>query len=179
MKQGNYILWLPSWYPNKLQPFNGDFVQRHARAVAAFCPVTVFHFAQDGGPEKVSIQEEEMCKNGNLTEFFCYPRHRPTHFKIINQVAFNIRFYRQAKERLLRYFKENGLPTGVHVHIPVKSGNLALWIRKKWGIPFIVSEQSSHYLSSSPDAFINKSPFIGGRSKGFFKMQQWQLMCLL
>ena len=36
-----YILWLPSWYPNKLDPFDGDFIQRHAVAVSAFVPVHV------------------------------------------------------------------------------------------------------------------------------------------
>ena len=30
------ILWLASWYPNLYESFNGDFIQRHAQAVAEF-----------------------------------------------------------------------------------------------------------------------------------------------
>ncbi len=29
------VLWLASWYPDELEPKNGDFIQRNAKAVAA------------------------------------------------------------------------------------------------------------------------------------------------
>jgi hypothetical protein len=36
------ILWLVSWYPNKLKPFDGDFIQRHAKAVSLFQTLQLF-----------------------------------------------------------------------------------------------------------------------------------------
>ena len=36
-------LWLASWYPSKIAPFEGDFIQRHARATALVQPVHVVH----------------------------------------------------------------------------------------------------------------------------------------
>ena len=50
-QQKPYILWLPSWYPNKSEPYSGDFIQRHAKAAALYDPVTVIFFTQFG--EKV------------------------------------------------------------------------------------------------------------------------------
>ena len=52
----NRVLWLCSWYPHPGDPFEGDFIQRHARAVSAFTPLTVFYTSQ-AGPE-VSVKRE-------------------------------------------------------------------------------------------------------------------------
>ena len=41
------ILWLASWYPNELLPLNGDFVQRHAKAVSLRNEVTVINITRD------------------------------------------------------------------------------------------------------------------------------------
>ena len=41
------ILWLPGWYPNILSPYDGDFIQRHARAVALFQKLTVIYIKKD------------------------------------------------------------------------------------------------------------------------------------
>ncbi len=40
-------LWLTSWYPNQLDEWNGDFIQRHARAVSLYCNVEVIHVEAD------------------------------------------------------------------------------------------------------------------------------------
>ena len=35
------VLWLASWYPNKYDLYAGDFIQRHAQAVAPYCNLKV------------------------------------------------------------------------------------------------------------------------------------------
>ena len=37
------ILFISSWFPNKLEPTNGNFVQRHAEAVSLLHDVEVLH----------------------------------------------------------------------------------------------------------------------------------------
>ncbi|HLF45514.1 MAG TPA: hypothetical protein VI548_03770, partial [Chitinophagaceae bacterium] len=67
-----YILWLPSWYPCKLTPYDGDFIQRHARAVSAFVSVQVVHFIRDkDGTVTKDIRIEEN-KTDKLTETIVY-----------------------------------------------------------------------------------------------------------
>ena len=39
--QRKKILWLVSWYPNRNDKFDGDFIQRHARAAAIYHDVHV------------------------------------------------------------------------------------------------------------------------------------------
>ena len=42
------ILWLVSWYPDEISAYNGDFIQRHALAVAQNAKLTVVYVAQHG-----------------------------------------------------------------------------------------------------------------------------------
>ena len=35
------VLWLCSWYPSEVEPFSGDFIQRHAEAVGDFADVRI------------------------------------------------------------------------------------------------------------------------------------------
>ena len=41
------ILFISSWFPNKLEPTNGNFVQRHAEAVAKIHEVEILHAIGD------------------------------------------------------------------------------------------------------------------------------------
>ena len=43
MSERKNILWLASWYPNKIDGFKGDFIQRHAKAAAIYEDVQVIH----------------------------------------------------------------------------------------------------------------------------------------
>lgn len=38
-----HILFVCGWYPSKVSPTNGDFIQRHAEAVSLNHKVTVIH----------------------------------------------------------------------------------------------------------------------------------------
>lgn len=168
LKKGNYILWLASWYPNKQEPFNGDFIQRHARATAPFIPITVFHFVQAGAQLRAESQEEAHTESKGLQEIVYYPKHLPVP-SVLNKLFYNIRFYRQAKNRLLQHFEKNGLPIGVHVHVPMKGGNLALWIKRNWNIPYILSEHSSAYVPQVSDHFFKRSPIYRHQVRSIFK----------
>ena len=42
------VLWLASWYPDEYEPTNGDFVQRHAKAVSQLMHIDVIHVVQAG-----------------------------------------------------------------------------------------------------------------------------------
>jgi glycosyltransferase involved in cell wall biosynthesis len=150
-----YILWLPSWYPNKLEPFSGDFIQRHAKAAALNNRITVIFFTQYG--EGVSTDRNvSITATGALTEVIVYVPFRPSGFHLFDRLLYNFTFYYFSKRFLKKYFKEHGLPSLVHVHVPMKSGNLALWIKRKFGIRYIVSEQASTYLKEAPDNFFNR-----------------------
>lgn len=168
-KNGDYILWLPSWYPNEFEPYNGDFIQRHALATSNYCKIVVFHFIQLG--HTIQLEKDYFRKNEmlNLTEFTIAPSFKPTRSNIINKLIYNYKFYSKARNSLNEYFKKNGLPIKVHVHVPLKAGNIALWIKKKYGIDYVLSEHSSHYLSISQESYFKKSYLYKIQVKSIFK----------
>ena len=172
MKQSNYILWLPSWYPNKFEPSNGDFIQRHAQATSIYIPVTVYHFPQSG--ETIFLPEDtmEVKQNHNLKEIIHYFSYQPAGNNFFNKLKYNILYYKKAKRSLEAYFIKYGLPKLVHVHVPMKAGNLAIWIKEKYGIDYLVSEQSSAYMKSSPDYFLKKNFLHRHQVKKIFRVAQ-------
>lgn len=52
MKVKLHILFLNSWYPSKVLPANGDFIQRHAEAIALEHQVTAIHVISDKSIKK-------------------------------------------------------------------------------------------------------------------------------
>jgi glycosyltransferase involved in cell wall biosynthesis len=151
----DYILWLPSWYPNEAEPYNGDFIQRHANAAALYNNITVIFFTQYG--EAVTTKHKvSKTVSQNLNQITVYVPFEPWGIQLIDKIRYNVSFYRFSKNFLKAFIQENGLPSLVHVHVPVKAGNLALWIRKKFGVPYIVSEHASTYSKNAKDSFFSR-----------------------
>ena len=69
---------------------------------------------------------------------------------------------------------ENGKPDLVHVHIPYKAGLLGIWLKKRYKIPFIVSEHWGIYNKIVNDNY-EKQNFFFKRivSKTFHEANCW------
>jgi glycosyltransferase involved in cell wall biosynthesis len=157
MTTSDYVLWLPSWYPNKMQPFDGDFIQRHAYATSLYEYITVCHFPQIGEYKKIEERSVEVRQSGKLKELIVFVSFRPTGIKFLDKILYNVKFYSAFKIFLKQYFRQFGLPKLVHVHVPIKAGNLAMWIKRKYKIEYLVSEHSSYYLKSAPQSVFKQS----------------------
>jgi glycosyltransferase involved in cell wall biosynthesis len=151
------ILWLASWYPNEINPVAGDFIQRHALAVSAFRKLTVIYMDQSGWGKNSCPDKTTTEKKGNLTEIRSYFSYTKTNIPFADKLLYNLKYTRRYKKLLRTYFSEKGYPDLIHVHVPMKAGKLALWAKRKWGIPFLISEQASTYLPSAPDHFNKRS----------------------
>ncbi len=153
------ILWLVSWYPNRFDKFDGDFIQRHARA-AAICNDIHVIFVKDAGI--IQAVEEEWNYATGLTEQIVFIKKTNTLFK-------QFKWLSQYKQAINNYIKKNGLPAMVHVHIPWKAGVLALWLKRKHKIPFIVTEHWGIYNDVLKENFSSKSLFHKKIVKQVFK----------
>ncbi|PWT70906.1 MAG: hypothetical protein C5B59_19175 [Bacteroidetes bacterium] len=163
------ILWLCSWYPNKKFPFEGDFIQRHAQAVAMQMPITVIYVSQYG--EKVQVEENktEKRKNGNLLEIIAYFKFKKGGLSYLDKIRYNHSFFTLYKKLIKEYIDENGLPSLVHVHIPMKAGIIAKWINKRWSIPYVLSEHSSAYYESIPGNYFTRNLYYRKSVSSIFK----------
>ena len=152
----NNILWLPSWYPGKLDAFTGDFIQRHAIALSAFASVHVLYIVRDIKKLVTESIKTEEHHYGNLSETIIY-YYSPFHPVKTLDKYFSIRKYNSIYKKYLKdLFKKKGLPAAVHVHVPYKAGLIALWIKKKYGIDYYVTEHWAGYDKANPDNFFSR-----------------------
>lgn len=156
MKRNPYVLWLASWYPNQTDRFEGDFIQRHAKATALQIPVTVIYISQYG-PGVNNENKTVINENDNLKEVIVYFKSPVTGIRIADVLLYNFNYWSTCKRILTSYFRESGLPALLHVHIPLKAGASALWVKRKWGVNYVITEHSTHYGMGSDDDFSAKN----------------------
>mgnify|MGYP000670731770 CR=1 FL=1 len=138
------VVFFTSWYPNPDAPQHGDFIQRHAEAIAAHPEVElglIFVKAVKKGPSKHIELREEMV-NGVLTLRVFY-RHS------INPLL-KAKRYRKAYEHGLEFFKHKiGKPDIINANVIWPSGIVAKRLAKKYKIPFVITEHWSAYYPNS------------------------------
>ncbi|HUR65042.1 MAG TPA: glycosyltransferase [Chitinophagaceae bacterium] len=135
------ILWLCSWYPNKLEPFNGDFIQRHARAASLYHDIHVIHLAADVSG-RTEQKETNLHTDGDLSEQIIYYKKE---LSLWGRLRAHYRWLFLYKQAIRNYIVKNGKPDLVHVHIPMKAGILGIWLKEKYAIPYIVTEHWGIY----------------------------------
>jgi len=162
-----YILWLASWYPSKTEPYNGDFIQRHAIAISRYRYIVVLHTIHD--PAAESAVYYEVSVQQNLVEIIIYFRDTIPAGGIIDRLQYNIAFFRHTKHFITELFKKSSLPLFVHVQVPMKMGKIALWIKKNWNLSFLVSEHSASYVKEAPDNYFSRSIYYRNNVKRIFK----------
>jgi len=163
MSERKKILWLVSWYPNKTDAFDGDFIQRHARAAALYNDIHVIFVKDVELQEKVN--EDWRSENG-LTEQIIYFK-RPTGLfaRIRKQIIWRKLYWKAVKD----YIYENGKPYLIHVHVPWKAGMIALGIKKRYGLLYVVTEHSGIYNETVEDSFAKKPALVKNMVRQIFE----------
>lgn len=147
------ILWLCSWYPNQQDPFNGDFIRRHACAAALYNDIYVLHLA--GVRSLHSKEKQTILQAGEgLTEQIIYYRKAPT---LWGRIIAHYRWLFLYRQALRNFIVRNGKPDLVHVQVPIKDGIMALWFRRRYKVPFLVTEHWGIYNTVAEDNFNTRS----------------------
>ncbi len=128
------ILFISSWYPNKLEPTNGNFVQRHAEAVSTLHEVEVLHAIGDRAQQEKFIFDD----------------------KNINSLRTLIVYYKQTQNPALNFvrrmqaykkgFSKLNKPDLVHANVLQNNMFFAVYLKNKYKIPFVVTEHWSGFL---------------------------------
>lgn len=122
------VLFISSWFPNKLEPTNGNFVQRHAEAVALEHQVEILHCIGNFDQTEKYIYDDKVI-NGIRTLIIYY--------KNSNNPLRN--FYRRMKSYRLGFLKMQ-MPDLVHANVLHNNMLFAVYLKKKYKIPFLVTE---------------------------------------
>lgn len=136
-----HILFVASWYPNRNQPILGNFIQRHAQAVAATHNVSVV--AAFSSTDHNCVDEHH---EGNLSEFVAhYPKLKDGDL-VLNKVR-KVKAYRKAmREVIQRSIARHGEPDIIHVHVAWPAALVVLPMAKELGKPIVLTEHWSGYL---------------------------------
>ena len=137
------ILFISSWFPNKLEPTNGNFVQRHAEAVSLFHNVEILHAIGDFNQKEKFVFDDEKI-NGIRTLIVYYKNSK-------NPLQ---NFLRRMKAYQLG-FKKIQKPDLVHGNVLHNNLLFAVYLKKKFGIPFVVTE----HWTALREINRNKLPF--------------------
>jgi glycosyltransferase involved in cell wall biosynthesis len=155
------ILWLVSWYPNETDPFSGDFIKRQAEAVSVFQPLTIIFV---GKKAKISLtdQRDLSVQNSNneaMHEFILYDpaiENDAPGTKILS--LYN--YFKTHLGIIRRLKKSKELPDLVHVHVAMKAGLVALYLKWKYKIPYVLTEHWSGYYPIAKDSLFKKTYFF-------------------
>ena len=129
-------LWLPSWYPNRAFPIQGNFIKRQLHSVMPFCEVSVLFVIEIDDIKQVSI---EINDDINIQTMIAYiPKKQFLIFKFF----YYLRAYFQLYQRLNRTW---GKPDIIHLNVIYPAGLFCLILHLWQKIPFIISEHSSVY----------------------------------
>lgn len=142
-----HILILPSSYTSAYNLISAPFFRDQALAlkkqgnrVGVLCslPISikkVFH------NNKFSFEKEKYIDDGIPTRVFPFPS-IPKSFRLNSKIRLAI-----GKYLFKRYIKEFGMPDIIHVH-NFYSGNIAIWAKEQYNIPFVVTEHSSAFINN-------------------------------
>jgi glycosyltransferase involved in cell wall biosynthesis len=92
----------------------------------------------------------EINKQGRLTEHIIYFRKNASVPGRVLAAAKWLQLYKQA---IKQYIREHGKPSLVHLHVAIREGILALWIKRKFEIPFVLTEHWTAYLDEARPNF--------------------------
>mgnify|MGYP003665501176 FL=1 len=133
MNKKLHILFLCGWYPSRVLPTNGDFIERHAKAVSKKHKVTVLHIITDKNLKNdLEVISEE--KN-NITTNIAYISNTKNPLK-------KALLFRKALFTLL---KLTGNFDVVHLNEIYPFGFFSLYLKWFQQKPFIISEHFTGY----------------------------------
>jgi len=132
------VLFLSSWYPNRVTTTKGNFVQRHAEAVATKCNVVMVNVIEDPNLSKEKFEMNRSIING-VDTLQIYTK--PGMSKLSKWSRF-FKGYDRAMQQILTDFK----PDVIHGNVFFPIGIVA----KKWSgrlkIPMVFTEHLTAYL---------------------------------
>lgn len=135
-----HILYLPSWFPSRKNPYPGDFIKRHAEAASLYNRITVFYTAIDEAINEPELVEEKVNEN-----LFVYVYYYPSLKGILSPVINGVKRFSALRKMYNKIFADLS-PDLVHVHVAYPAGLFALYLKKRKGLEYIISEHDGIYM---------------------------------
>lgn len=140
------ILFLSSWYPNRVLPTLGNFVQKHAEAVALHSNVVALFVCSDvNNKEKFEVIESALNNVFTINVYYKKVTHS---IPVLAQIQKANRYIKAHFIGLKIANKKLSSIDLVHHNILYPAGIIAWYLKKFKCIPYIVTENWTGYLPS-------------------------------
>lgn len=137
-------LFITPWYPTKYDAMSGLFVFRHAEAVLSQgIDVHVLYICYHPDVKKHYV--EHIHSNSVKQTFFYYPDKKNS----ITEIKHLFKAWRY-------WHSHYGLPDIIHLNVLTKQIILPLYIKKRYNIPFVLTEHWTGYLPENGAFYRNK-----------------------
>lgn len=141
MNKKVHVLYLTSWYPTRVLPTNGDFIERHARAASEFCQLGLIHLAY--APGLTANYETCVDTSKGFVEQLHYLR-LPIIAKPFKSLIFIIQYIRAFKAYCAKY----GKPHIIHVNVMYPVVLIAYILNLLYKIPYVITEHWTGYINN-------------------------------
>src|SRR5579885_307154 len=134
------VLYISSWYPNRVKPLLGIFIKRHAAALAKKCSVSALYVCSD-----TEEGIEETTEDGIYTIRVYYK-------KIEGKDSFFTKWKKYkawgyAWKKAINIYKEKqGRPDIISCNIVFLTAMIAIKLKSEWKVPFIITENWTGYF---------------------------------
>ncbi|HTB31030.1 MAG TPA: glycosyltransferase, partial [Bacteroidia bacterium] len=145
------VLFISSWYPNRVRPLHGISIQRYAELLVPECDVSVVYICSDN---KNGVEIKNI--NGIYTLIIYFKRIK-TNIPPVSPLIKLLRYCMAWRKALKIHRKEKGKPDIINSNIVYPVSIIASLLKKAWGVPYVITECWSGYFPED------------GRYKGFFK----------
>jgi glycosyltransferase involved in cell wall biosynthesis len=142
------LLWLASWFPSRVDPTAGDFIERQAEAVApALTQLNVFHVVRDDQlkPGKIEWTKEERPHYTVWIAYYC----PPSLPRVLETTVAGLLYMRSFQVLWKQCYGEQDRPDLMHVHVAMRAGLVARYWSKRYRISYIVTEHWTGYYPVS------------------------------
>lgn len=147
-----YILVIPSWYPSKVDIYNGDFNQRFVNAVSKHHKQVVLYVIADSNLKEVKIEETEVF---NIITIIVY-------YPLSGNKLFQ-KFYKAYQYLMISYkaiksiIKQYGKPQLIHSYVFFPVGIIAILLKYRFKVPSILTEHWTAFYKEDPGYLKNHS----------------------
>ncbi len=131
-KAKKHILLLSSWYPSRISPFLGNFIQRFAQLIATKYQVSVIYTIADESISEFEIVDSNI---GNLREIIVY---HPKGKSFLQKLLYQIMAFNKAANKV----QEVDI---IHANVIFTKGLQFLLAKRKYKRPLLLLEHASYF----------------------------------
>lgn len=149
IRKGPAILVIPGWYPNRTNQTLGNFVQKHAEASALLCDVSVVYACPDENLKKTPFEIVIETINGVLTIIVYYKKINSS-IPVWSSLKKLLRYIKASNIGYKKLLEEKEKPNLVHLNILIKAGLVAYYLKLRYGLNYVYTENWTGFLPSNP-----------------------------